>query len=936
VRTREDGIVVAERRVFGERLEGVVADVLVLRDWVRHYGPTDYTSVSVPDGFANALAFFVRHHAAYDQIRLIRPDGMEAVRVERVDGAPVVIPVSELQDKGKRDYFLLGMASNHGVRISKFELNMEHGEIQQPYRPVLRLTARVDAPDGIPAALLVVNYSGASLLGSLKELEDGDRRRLYVVNPDGYWLVGPTTDDQWGFALPERRERTFPGRYPEAWDSMVNKGEPSRLADAGLFTFGVLAPPPDVDCELAERWHLVSHVPRSYLAPPGEQAMVGLGGILLLGVLAYAAQTTRSRLAQASAASALRSSEALFRTVCHSVQDAVIMIDSHGLIVLWSEAAEEMFGFAAEEAVGRDVHALIARGAEKEAADRSMPGFRTHGTGPIVGHLREVTGVRADGSEFPVELSIAAIEFDGRLHAVGTVRDITDRRRAEADLRRLNDELEQRVQERTEELEVANAELVKSRDAAHEANRAKSAFLANMSHEIRTPLNAILGFSRLLQRDPDMGVSQRRDVGTVIRAGEHLLELINGVLEMSKIEAGRAQLNPRSFDLHALLQDMELLFRLRTHAKGLRFGVEFGEDVPRMVWADESRMRQVLINLLGNAVKFTEAGSVSLRAAGKMVEEGARCGRVALTIEVTDTGPGIAASDCERIFAPFEQSAAGMLTEGGTGLGLAISREFARMMGGDIQLESQVGRGSTFRFLAYMETCDALPPNQTHVPGAQVTRLAPDQGPCRVLVVDDQEPNRRLLTRILSGVGISVREADNGETALAEVGRWRPQVVLMDMVMPRMDGYESTRRITELANGQETAVIAVTASAFQEERNKILAAGAVDVIRKPFREDELFAALEHYAGFRFVYGHAPAEGLPNEAANSEDEEIAPERIAALPSSLRSRIHDATLSADPDRLVGLFGEVGAADPGLAPLLNHLLDEFEYDRLLELFP
>jgi DNA-binding response OmpR family regulator len=151
-----------------------------------------------------------------------------------------------------------------------------------------------------------------------------------------------------------------------------------------------------------------------------------------------------------------------------------------------------------------------------------------------------------------------------------------------------------------------------------------------------------------------------------------------------------------------------------------------------------------------------------------------------------------------------------------------------------------------------------------------------------------------------------------------------------------MDGYESTRRITELANGQETAVIAVTASAFQEERNKILAAGAVDVIRKPFREDELFAALEHYAGFRFVYGHAPAEGLPNEAANSEDEEIAPERIAALPSSLRSRIHDATLSADPDRLVGLFGEVGAADPGLAPLLNHLLDEFEYDRLLELFP
>jgi len=499
------------------------------------------------------------------------------------------------------------------------------------------------------------------------------------------------------------------------------------------------------------------------------------------------------------------------------------------------------------------------------------------------------------------------------------------RREAEVSLRMLNEELEARVHERTAQLETANRELREAKDAADAANRAKSVFLANMSHELRTPMNAIMGYSQLMQRDASLPPRQRRDLDTICRSGEHLLALINDVLEISKIEAGRVATNPITFDLHQLVADLETMFRVRTDAKGLRLEVSLSPAVPRSLHGDEGRLRQVLINVLGNAVKFTHAGSIDMRVS---IREGDGQ-KLTLLVDVEDTGVGIASDDLARVFLPFEQTAAGRQAEDGTGLGLAISREYARIMGGDLTAASELGRGSVFRLA--VQAARGAPEGLAQAgPPRRVTALAAGQPEPRVLVVDDRQTNRDVLVRILSAVGFCVREAEDGQAALDAVHQWAPQAILMDVRMPGMDGLEATRRIKAFPRGERVVVVAVSASVFEEDRQAVLAAGCDDFLRKPYHEQEIYEVLAKHLGLGYVYAEEQTGDLPAHAPS----ELRPGQLAALPAGLRNRLCEAAVELDTDRALALIDQVSGHDPAAGHALRELAHKLDYDGLLSL--
>lgn len=475
-----------------------------------------------------------------------------------------------------------------------------------------------------------------------------------------------------------------------------------------------------------------------------------------------------------------------------------------------------------------------------------------------------------------------------------------------------------------------NAALELAKQSAEAANQAKSVFLANMSHELRTPLNAILGFAQVMQRDlkRDPALFQQTsatNLQIIQNSGEHLLALINDVLDMAKIEAGHVTVNAGALDLHLLVLTLEEMFHLKAQEKDLTLTVNCGADVPQYIETDEAKLRQVLINLIGNAIKFTQHGGVTLQVHATPLE---------IQFAVMDTGPGIAPEELQQLFQPFYQTQVGRQSETGTGLGLTISHKYVALLGGRLTVQSELGQGSCFRFSLPVQV---LEPGVSRLYQSyrNVVKLAPNQPTYRILIVEDNWASRTLLLQLLEPLGFEVRTAENGQEAVSIWHDWQPHLIWMDMRMPVMDGYEATQRIRAHLKGHATAIIALTASALEQEKAVILSAGCNDFVRKPFRDVVIFDKMREHLGVQYVYendDNDAAEFL-TEAKRADAIDWALGRLRLMPVDWLTQLQQAATEADTEWVLQLIVEIPDTEAELAQALADLITEFRCDRIVE---
>ncbi len=623
----------------------------------------------------------------------------------------------------------------------------------------------------------------------------------------------------------------------------------------------------------------------------------------------------------------LRESEEKFRQLAENIREVFFILSQAGDIIYISPAYEQIWGRTCQSLYHNPRSWLEAVHPEEERQIAAA----------LHRQLRDITEfdktyriVRPDGEIRWIRSRSFIVEHQNSYRFVGIAEDISERKLTE------------------EALQQAKL-------AAEAANRAKSAFLANMSHELRTPLNAILGFSQLMARSSSLAPEHKKNLDIIIHSGEHLLTLINQVLDLSKIEAGRATLNEANFNFYHFLDDVKDMFQLKANSKGLDLHFERSSDVPQYIRTDEVKLRQVLINLLSNAMKFTTSGGVCLRVCrgtgnGEQGTENTHSlfptPHLPLHFEIEDTGSGIPPEELESIFEAFVQTKTGQQFQEGTGLGLTITRKFVQLMGGEISITSQIGKGTVISF-DIPATTIAATDIASKPPTRRVIALAPNQPRYRLLIVDDHADNRQVLIELLAPFGFELKGASNGLEALEIWEDWQPHLVFMDMWMPLMDGYEATqqirakeRRIEEEPNNSPspihplqpqmaTAIIAVTASSLEEEQIKVLSVGCDDFIRKPFPEAEIFNALHQHLGVCFIYDQ-PSAASPT--TQTQTESSISTAITTLPANLVADFRQALLELDVEQVQTSIAQIRLLNEPLADAIATLANKFQYERLL----
>ena len=690
-------------------------------------------------------------------------------------------------------------------------------------------------------------------------------------------------------------------------------------------------PVPMYDWQQIQRWNAdIGRLPPQAVflnRPPNiwqqhRVAVVLVGGVfLMMACLLSALLLQQRRLRQAEREA--RDSEQRFRILVEHAPEAILVYDLDlDRFVDANTSAQQMLGMSRETLLTCGPFDLYS----SEQPDRLPLALM------VEEHLRRVmlgepilverNVRRADGSVFPCEVRLVRLPMEGRRLVRSGIVDISARKHSEQELLGYRDHLEELVQQRTAALSVAVTQ-------AQSANRAKSAFLANMSHELRTPLNSVIGFSQMMADSSSMFEEEKQNLAIINRAGHHLLTLINDILELSKIEAGRMQLQTAPVDLGGLLDDVLEMVRMRASDKGIALCLECSQVLPQVV-LDGAKLRQVLLNLLSNALKFIAHGSVTLSLDCRPVAHE----QVLLAFAVRDTGSGIAEADLERIFEPFVQ-ADSTAAHAGTGLGLTISRESVRLMHGDLRVESVLGQGSTFSFALQAPVVEA--PAAAAVPLGRVRRLPPSQRGRAVLVVDDDDNCRKLLAGLLVPLGFELQQASGGAQAQAMLAAQRYDLVLSDWRMPQIDGLALTRWLRAQERLAQPRLVIMTASAFEEEKQEALAAGADAFLRKPIEQEYLFAMLEQQLGLRF--GRADADPVPPlPPAGAEPPQLLPALLPAdlapLAAAERAALFDAVRALDLRGSSIVLASLATRLPQLAARIGAMLEGHQYRQLAQL--
>ncbi len=582
----------------------------------------------------------------------------------------------------------------------------------------------------------------------------------------------------------------------------------------------------------------------------------------------------------------LQSQQIFLEAILDNVQDGIVTCDESGMLSLFNRATRELHGIEQEslppERWAEQYNLYLADG-KTPMEKKDVPLFRAY-KGETVKDEEMVIVSKGGGRRTLLASGRAMRDESGKLlGAVVSMHNITEQKRFER-------------------------ELVAAKQEAEAANQAKSIFLANMSHELRTPLNAVLGFSEMLLNDPSTTTEQRDTLKIIYRSGDHLLGLLDDVLDLARIEAGGIDLVEEAFDLGDVVRDVLDMMSVRAEQDGLRLDFVQSSSFPRYVETDRGKVRQILINLLGNAIKFTGEGGVSLRLSVLPVHEG---GHSNLCFEIQDTGPGIAETDQERIFDPFIQI--GFQAGKGTGLGLAICKQYVELMLGTISVESKPGAGALFRVTIPVQLADSEQVDHLPLSPSQVVGLVPGQPVVRMMIVEDQAENRLLLNRLLSSVGFEVEELENGQQAVESFKRQPPDLIWMDRRMPVLDGLEATQQIRQLPGGDKVKIVAITASVLRDQRDEIISAGHDDFVHKPYRAGEIYDCLRRQLGIRFIY---------DEAEERSEELAAPPQgaIDALPEALRRSLQNAVLMLDIQQIKLLADSVEPLNSELAETIR----------------
>jgi PAS domain S-box-containing protein len=833
-----------------------------------------------------ALAAMVEREGRADNLRLEarRPDGTTvwlSVSARRVEFAGEPAMLSVFHDVTEE------LAAQRALEASKRRLAAQS-------RALMQLTARHADPSGGFDDRLRTILEAASATLDVERLSlwraPGDRGSIRCV---GLYLRTPARHESGLVLARQEAPAYFEALERERVIAAEDARTDPRTADfsAGYLAAHGIGAMLDVPLRQDDRMIGVlcaEHVGHSRAWTVDEQNFAISAGNLI--VVALADEERREALAR------LADSEARARLIIDTAHDAFVGIDASGRVVSWNAQAEAVFGWTRDEVLGRDMAATLIPPSFREAHDRGMRHFRQTGEAPVINKRLELAAMHKSGHEFPIEITITAPMPYGRGDFFGAfLRDISERRERDAQLRH-------------------------AKEAAEAATRAKSEFLANMSHELRTPLNGVLGYTQLLQRDRTLAPAQRDALEAIGKCGSHLLDLINDVLDLSRIEAGRLDIEATATDLAQLIIDLKYVVAESARRKGLLLTMTIAPDVPRRVVLDGRHLRQVLLNLLGNAVKFTNEGEIAVRIS--------RAPGDRLMFDVRDTGVGIEPGALAAIFDAFTQTRVGAAA-GGTGLGLAISRHLVETMGDELKVESVPGRGSRFFFALPLVASAELPSDS----GADVSdeppldaRLAPGED-LTALVVDDSTVSRRILASLLESAGVRVITAAGGREALRLAAEHRPDVIFMDLRMTDLDGLEATRRLGRDPDTASIPVIAVTASAFGAMRAAALDAGCVDYLPKPVRAESLFAALDHHLDVRFVG--------PADQPLSAGEHPLSETTRRL--GLARRIHELAGIGSVTDLEALAQHLVSSEPADAAIgqrVARLVAAFDFDGLREL--